>query len=466
MVLADKIGSIAASLGRLARVSLIGFSMPLFGPLHAVEPPSTTTQTQATKASANSDHLDKATPESIATWIAQLASGEFDVRDQATSRLSNLSNEELPQLTDALEQATDPEVRVRLSGVIAKLKFERQQRVVRAFLRDPDMSNSHELEGWKTFSAIAGANRSAKRLFLELLDRHPGLVETPLDDPKLAMDKARQVARSIQENEIRLGEGDQTDGLALLYCLCASDALGDNQLSTLSLRTFMRFPYNALFRDVQAKKPMEIMAERWALSLEGGGDLTTAILIMTESDLSTVRSVASKMLSTLEGPKLAEPDELLIALQILFRYGTKDDLPVLTQWLENKEVCMESFTMNLGGGGPGLEMPQGFGGPPGTYEFPPGGVPGGGLPGTYGPSSDGSDNRVIYTVEVRDAAVLACMRITGMEYRDHFPGIVLQEPRGYLPRTIVSLKSADDVREARVEAWRSSQSATPQPPSK
>jgi hypothetical protein len=370
-------------------------------------------------------------------WIDQLGHPEFEVRDKATSQLSNLSADHLPVLRERLGTATDPEVRVRLSGVVAKLKYERQQNIVKAFLRDPDMANSHELDGWQSFSAVAGANRSSKRLFLQLYERHPGLVERPLESVASAMESARRVSRSIQENEIQLGEGDPADGLALLYCLCVADASGDNQLATMALRVFMRFPYNQFFRDPQAKKPMEVMVERWALSLRGGGDLTSAMLIMIESELTTVRSVARKMLEVREGPERAEPDDLLIAMQMMFRYGTKDDLPVLERWLDSTEVCVEIDALNFGGGVPDRSMPP--------IEPP-----------LREDDSNGVPVRMTYSAQVRDVAVLACMRIAGMEYREYFPSILLQEPRGYLARSIVSPPSDDGLRQARIDAWRAS----------
>lgn len=100
-----------------------------------------------------------ATNDDIAGWIQQLGSSEFEVRDGATRRLSGLTTDHLGVLEDALAEATDLEVRVRLSSVIAKLKYERQQRTIKAFLRDPNMSNNHELDGWTSFSRVAGSNR-------------------------------------------------------------------------------------------------------------------------------------------------------------------------------------------------------------------------------------------------------------------------------------------------------------------
>lgn len=382
----------------------------------------------------------QASNEDIAGWIQQLGSSEFEVRDGATRRLSGLTTDRLGVLEDALARATDLEVRVRLSSVIAKLKYERQQRTVKAFLRDPNMSNNHELEGWASFSRVAGSNRSAKRLFLQLYDRYPELVEQPLATSKEAAQLAKRVARGIQEDELKRGEGSGADGLALLYCLCAMDPSEEATLSTLSLRVFLRAPYNQFFRDPQAKKPMEVMMERWASTLEGGSDQTSAILIMLEAELNSVLSVARRMLQQLDGPNRAEADELLIALQVMFRFGKKEDLPLLERWLACTDVSEESV----------------------SFSFPGGGVPGAlprGLPGERMPNSEQEPGRTVNTVEVRDAAVLACMQISGMAYREYFPNIVLQERRGYLGRSIASPKGADDVRLARIDAWKKNHSA-------
>ncbi|MFN9984499.1 MAG: hypothetical protein ACK52S_03005 [Pirellula sp.] len=381
-----------------------------------------------------------ATNDDIAGWIQQLGSSEFEVRDGATRRLSGLTTDHLGVLEDALAKATDLEVRVRLSSVIAKLKYERQQRTIKAFLRDPNMSNNHELDGWTSFSRVAGSNRSAKRLFLQLYDRYPELVEQPLATSKEAAQLAKRVARGIQEDELKRGEGSGADGLALLYCLCAMEPSEEATLSTLSLRVFLRAPYNQFFRDPQAKKPMEAMMEKWASSLEGGADQTSAILIMLEAELNTVLSVARRMLQQFDGPNRAEADELLIALQVMFRFGKKEDLPLLERWLTCTDVSEESV----------------------SFSFPGGGVPGAlprGLPGERMPNPEQEPGRTVYTVEVRDAAVLACMQISGMAYREYFPNIVLQERRGYLGRSIASAKGADDVRVARIDAWKKNHSA-------
>lgn len=119
---------------------------------------------------------------------------------------------------------------------------------------------------------------------------------------------------------------------------------------------------------------------------------------------------------------------------------------MLERWLDDTDVCEETVSFNF----PGAPVPGGL------PRIPAEPAPAGGDPG-----------RTIYTVEVRDAAVLACMQISAMDYRKHFPSIVMHELRGYLPRTIAGPKSSDAAREARIEAWRNTVSAAanrPVPP--
>lgn len=380
-------------------------------------------------------HPQEPSRDTILAWVADLSHSEFAVRDRATQQLNGLTMEQLPMLVEQLGSATDPEVIVRLSGVVAKLKSERQQKIIRAFLRDPDMNQTHELEGWRSFSAVAGANRSSKRLFLELFERYPHLVEQPLATGQQAFDAAAAVSRTIQESMVQLSEGDPNDGLALLYCLCAMDLHGDQRLATSGLRVFGRFPYSQTIRDPQAKRPMEALVERWALSLQSSSELTGAMLIMVESDLNSVRSVAGKMLKEREGAGRPDPEDAFIGLQMMFRFGNENDLPVLERWLDCTDVCVEMTALGLPGGFG--EAPRGPGSPPPPQGSPP-------------PERELSQR----TLELRDAAILACMRITGMEYRKYFPSIRILEPRGYHPNSVLLPAEEKDLRQSRIDAWR------------
>jgi hypothetical protein len=106
------------------------------------------------------DNLGDADPNTIRKWVQDLGDRQFEVRDQATAKLSSLSNKQLELLKELLASSTDPEIVVRLSSVVAKLKTERQREIVQVFLRETDVEKDHGLKGWSSFAKVAGSNRS------------------------------------------------------------------------------------------------------------------------------------------------------------------------------------------------------------------------------------------------------------------------------------------------------------------
>ena len=327
---------------------------------------------------------------------------------------------------------------MRLGSVIAKLKAERQQQIVGVFLRDTNMQENHGLEGWGNFAKVAGATRSSKRLFLQLYDRYPDLIEQPINDSKQAAELARKIVTKIQEGEMRRGEGDKSDGLALLYAVCVAEGNKETALNSTALRLLLRAPYNQALRDPQSKRSIDAMMERWTLTLEDGYEQTVAIQIMIEAELNATRPLARKMLlnySSAQDSATREPDELLRAFQVFFKRGIPEDLPLLEAWLEKTDVCEESMSLNNG--------------------FPIGGVPPRNRnPGQLGQAPNENEGRLVSTVEIRDVALLACMQIRGMDYRQHFPTILVSNLWGYIPRSIALPPDSEAIREVRLEAYR------------
>jgi hypothetical protein len=172
--------------------------------------------------------------------------------------------------------------------------------------------------------------------------------------------------------------------------------------------------------------------ERWALSLPSGSDMHEAMRIMVETDLGTVRSVAQKVLKDRAQGDRAEFDDVLLALQMMFRFGKEEDLPLIEPWLDCTDVVIEIAQLGFRG------VPGGLGRSP--------------QPDSDNPSRDTEIKAA--TLEVRDAAVLACMRITGMDYQSHFPRIRKVELIGYQPHTVLSPAGENELREARIAAWR------------
>jgi hypothetical protein len=382
-------------------------------------------------------------PSIIRRWVEDLGDRQFEVRDQATAKLSNLSNQQLELLKELLASSTDPEIIVRLSSVVAKLKAERQSQIVQVFLRETDIEKDHGLKGWSSFAKVAGSNRTSKRLFLQLYDRYPMLVEQPLDDPKQAAEFGLGIVRGIQQQEMGRNEPDKIDGLVLLYCSCIASTSDEYKanLAAMSLRVLLRAPYNQALRDPQGKRAIESMVEIWSQNIEGSYEQTIALQIMLEANLSTARSLAMRMLQAPDARSPSndqqDPKDLLKAFQVFFRFGKPEDIPLLEKWLDNKEVCEELVSLNF----PGAMQPP----------FPPNGQ------GPNQPNNPGNNpnaQRPLATVELRDVALLACMQIADIDYRDHFRSLRQSILWGYVPNSIALPVGSEAIREARLEAWK------------
>jgi hypothetical protein len=182
--------------------------------------------------------------------------------------------------------------------------------------------------------------------------------------------------------------------------------------------------------------------EQWAGTIDGSYEQTTALQIMVEANLSPVRSLAKRMLlsydsnknPTTKDPSVPsdpnepvdpiEPRDIARAFQVFFKFGKAEDLPLLEKWLDNTDVCEEISSLNP----PGLMLPR--------------------------PPIPGAPDRPMATVELRDAALLACMQIAGMDYRLHFPTVRNSALWGFIPSSIALKTDSETVRAARLEAWK------------
>lgn len=360
--------------------------------------------------------------------VSELSSSEYAVRERATEELSRSEADDLPELRAAFQNATDPDARARLAGVIARIKYERTQKVVKLFLREPDPTVTHGLEGWKSFSRYSGTSRSAKRLFLMMLERYPDLVEVELATKEAALARSQKIAVAIKENQMSLRSNEREDALALLYTLNASGDLMDRNLEVISYQTFRTSPFPAFLREVQSKKSLERMFRGWGSQLT---DLKPgALLIMIENDLAIGRELAIELAQSDQVQK--EPELFMLAMQALFKYGDKQDLPLLESWFKNTTVCYTEERL----------------------AFPQDGalVPGSGPPNSNGGA--GSNGLSVHTAEFRDAALLVAIQIEQGDVINYFPSIRFHAIRGFDAKSIVLPEGdADGFRAKRIENW-------------
>ncbi|MEQ1824907.1 MAG: hypothetical protein ABL921_03145 [Pirellula sp.] len=357
----------------------------------------------AAPATARADSLGEKT-ERLKHLVADLASPQFLVREAATEKLTfEFDEKQLPLLQLEAERSTDAEARVRLGSIIARFKAERLQNQIRNFKRSRDPKQTFGFEGWRSFSRYAGESRGAKEIFLFLLEQFPELVEFEMESKESAYDHAKRISSIIGESFGLLKPPGANAAVALMYCVAASEDAYDTDLDRICLRSFKYFEFSTLLIDARFRKCLEPMFNSWALKIKD--EILGCLLFAMERDMPVAHDLAIRLLgSDLE---LEQEFAFLIAMQALYKLGNQSDLAVIEKWLDDKTECAV-------------------------------------------------DDRVdfVRTIQRRDAALLAAMRISGDDPKIAFPTLVPHALTGYMSGSVFRPRDDEESRTKRIEEWR------------
>ncbi len=357
--------------------------------------------------------------EQIAILVSRLGSSEFATRESAMERLAQSDEKLLPQLELALKKLTDDdlEARIRLSGIIAKIKNDRILNQIRTFLRSPDQTQTLGFEGWTSFSRVGGTNRNAKTLFLKLLETYPELVFVELNSKQDALNKARDIAATINEKLMNLTGYEVPDALAMLYCLNIADDLTDRSLERLSVRTFSTAPFSQQMSDPQSKKSLERLMMGWSRRVEE--KLPQCLMLFAEKDYPQAKDIALRIL---DSPEIkTETIAFVRSMQAIYRFGSAADLPQIEKWLDDKTICVQV-------------QDQAFGNPL---------IP-----------------QAVYTAEFRDIALLVSMHLAAEDYSSVFPQFQPLFLWGFREESVLLPANSEEVRTKRIENWKAKRHAT------
>jgi len=350
----------------------------------------------------------------IADLVSRLSSGEFAVRESAMEELSLFDEKRLPELELAFKGLAkdDLEARIRLGGIIAKLKNDRMEYQTKRFLRSNDTEESFGFDGWKSFSRVAGNSRNSKKLFLKLTESYPELVFSELKTKKEALDKAKEIATSISQKLQSLTGYEIPDALAMLYCFNVADDLTDRSLERISSRIFYFSPFGPFMMDPQFKKSLERLMAGWSVRLDVSV-LPQCLSMFVEKDYPLANDIARRLLESEQSK--SEPLLFVRSMQAIYRFGSKEDLPIVEKWLDDKTLCLN-------------EIGQGFGNPLAQE---------------------------IYTAEYRDIALLVAMHLAGEDFMPTFPKFQPTPLWGFREESVLLLANQKELRNSRIEEWKS-----------
>ena len=348
--------------------------------------------------------------ERIAALILQLGNDEFTVRESASEELTQIG---LPAF-DALEAAAknpDREIRYRSQRILGVVRQVDMQRRLEAFLAGKDQGEGYQLPAWGRFRKTYGDDAQSRALFVEMQRADAELMQALEDNPQAAADAMN--VRTIQFQQAQqLGVQQASIGQvsATLFVAAQEDVPLSSQTTSMVLNQCCQAAYREVLTNSSRREIPRKMLGGLVERSEGPAAYI-ALNVAYQLNLSEGIKPAVKVLSN---PANRQPHMVSYALMMLARTSDRSHLPVVEKLLDDKSIV--------------TRMQEGD-----------------------------KDNRILYEVQVRDAALATAVLLTKQQISTYFDGPQAKQPVSDLQQVYFNARligfSDDDKRAKVFEKW-------------
>lgn len=283
-------------------------------------------------ASAPQPDVPLATPQRIATLVAQLGSAEFAEREQATRELVAIGIGTRPALEQAV-QSTDAEIRLRARDVLNTVLTTDFERRLEAFALG-DANSDLTLPAWEQFAAIYGDHRAARQLFVEMQRCEPELLEAvaagPTQATSLLNERMRDIIDGRRESLNDLGT------LATLLFVGAAEGVEAGEDGCLHVYPYVvQATYRGNLRSAMWPGLLKKMVGRWIARDTTPAMTNQNLTLAAQLELKPeTMSIASRVLET----KDSLPGSKQLSIMMIARFGDKGELPLVEKYLQDATV--------------------------------------------------------------------------------------------------------------------------------
>ena len=310
--------------------------------------------------------------------VKQLGSEDFAEREAAGDELTRIG---LPAFA-ALEAATihpDREVRYRSIRILGQIRELDMQRRLEAFLSGKDDAGEYPLPGWSRFSKSYGDDQTAKQWFVDLMRADPQVMQSLEESPKAAGELLAERAFQHQQ-AMQLGQ-QQQPSLAQIGVMLFVAAEEDVALPLQTMNMVYNYCYQQTLRDAVTNSSKNGIVRKMVGSIIRRSDDMAAyqgMLIALNLGLDDGMVPALKVLN---GQANRAPHMSQYALMTVAKLGNATHLPLVEKMLDDTAVVTRM-----------------------------------------------QENKVIYDVQVRDAALATAIILSKQELKDYFG----ERPNGQL----------------------------------
>jgi hypothetical protein len=358
------------------------------------------------------------TADEIDSWIAELSHDEFAVRQSAANRLLAAGVAARSRLLEVAE-SPDPETRAAARRLVSLIDQSEFQRRLEAFAADVDGRRGLSLPGWEQYRELIGGDPAARALFVEMQRNDASLFAAAFGS------SGQRIEPLWEERLVRLiswqalsANRDKGPPLGSCAAMLFLGSVGKFEISDQAAVTLdgliQRSPLRESLQGGTTQDVVRRIVASWIVHCPNKNEviLDRRLALASVLDLKETLPLA---LAVIGGdPRYAgvRPYIRATAALLVGQFGTPDHVDQLEPLLDDAGVCSQAQ----------LRLP-------------------------------GAPDRTALTVQVRDAALVALLQLTGQQPADY----------GYLharlqPQRMFQLQSlhppSDEQRTKALAKWR------------
>jgi hypothetical protein len=303
-------------------------------------------------------HSEVTHSDDVPNLVIKLGDAQYAVRENASNQLVQKGLVAKPQLLAALE-SSDAEVRFRAKRILAAIVDADFQRRLSAFAADTDGKLDLNLPGWSVFKQFAGNDKAARDVFVEMEQAESSLLEAYQQGAKPASEKLRAelagepsaadravMARMRGRAAVVMPSGTQNLGSILSWLFVAADPqvpiTDDVAGKVVMLPESQAFLQAMQASNVHSNRRVEVFRRilgHWVARDVGANYVLINLSLAYSYDL---KESLNSAVAVLKQPQPTGDRKYQLALLLVARFGSKEQLPLLEPFLKDTTVCYDN----------------------------------------------------------------------------------------------------------------------------
>jgi len=267
----------------------------------------------------------------VQALVRQLGDPSVQRRDEASRLLFERADWTVMEAVREGLRSSDAEVRRRCRVILDRVYTRIHQQQLTEFIEHPE--RDVQLPGWGRFRKLVGDDEVARALFVDMQTAEPVLLWLMAQGERSLPERLENRVRMLQAPNFGLEVPVSVDSLAaLMFVACHEELRPTTEtLDRLQQAALQQVFQNAVQRGPR-KEALRKLVNAWMRSTLDRADLYAYVQMALQLDLEAGSQAGLKLLERQGLP----PEEQLLSILAVGRFGTADNIPELEGYLQDR----------------------------------------------------------------------------------------------------------------------------------